>query len=69
VDAERLGVASGEPVRVTSNGSAVDAAVRVRESAKRGTCYLTEATAENNPNLLTDGSPLLVNIAKKPPSR
>jgi NADH-quinone oxidoreductase subunit G len=69
VDAERLGVASGEPVRVTSNGSAVEAAVRVRESAKRGTCYLIEGTADDNPNLLTDGSPLLVDIAKKPPER
>jgi NADH-quinone oxidoreductase chain G len=62
VDAERLGVASGEPVQVASNGSAVQAAVRVRESAKRGTCYLIEGTAEENANLLTDGAPLLVNI-------
>jgi predicted molibdopterin-dependent oxidoreductase YjgC len=63
VDAERLGVATGEPVRVASNGSAVEAAVRVRESAKRGTCYLIEGTVEDNPNLLTDGVPLLVNIS------
>jgi NADH-quinone oxidoreductase subunit G len=69
VDAERLGIVSGEPVEVASNGSAVQAAVRVRESAKRGTCYLVEGTVEDNPNLLTDGFPLLVTIrpsASKP---
>jgi hypothetical protein len=59
-------VATGDAVRVGSNGHAVGAAVRVREAAKRGTAYLIEGTLEEGANLLTDGVPLLVEIEKGP---
>jgi NADH-quinone oxidoreductase subunit G len=65
-DAHRLGIATGESVRVASNGSAVHAAVRVREAATRGTCYLVEGTAEDNANLLYDGNAVVVQVEKGP---
>jgi NADH-quinone oxidoreductase subunit G len=61
-DAERLGVSAGGSARVASNGTALSARVRLRESAKRGTCYLIEGTADDGANLLVDGTPLIVDI-------
>jgi NADH-quinone oxidoreductase subunit G len=65
-DADRLGLAPDEPVRVASNGDAVEAAVRIREAARQGTAYLLEGTAEDNANALVDGGPVLVEITKLP---
>ena len=66
-DADRLGLGPDELVRVGSNGHAVEAAVRIREAARRGTAYLLEGTAEDNPNALVNGGPVLVEV-EKPPS-
>ena len=64
LDAERLGLARGDRVQVSSNGNAVEAEVAPRESVKRGTCLLTEGTAEQNANALPNGVPPLVEIQK-----
>jgi NADH-quinone oxidoreductase subunit G len=64
VDAERLGLARGDRALVSSNGNAVEAEVTPRESVKRGTCHLTEGTAEQNANSLLNGSGSLVEIHK-----
>jgi NADH-quinone oxidoreductase subunit G len=63
-DAERLGIARGDRVVVSSNGSALEAEVAPRESVKRGTCLLTEGTAEDNANALLndDGNAVVVRI-------
>jgi NADH-quinone oxidoreductase subunit G len=63
IDAERLGVARGERVRVSSNGNAVEAEVALRESVKHGTGLLTEGTAEQNANtFLNDSNAVVVRI-------
>jgi NADH-quinone oxidoreductase subunit G len=64
LDAERLGIARGDRAVVSSNGSGVEAQVALRESVKPGTCLLTEATAEDNANALSNGAPPLVHIQK-----
>jgi NADH-quinone oxidoreductase subunit G len=63
-DAERLGLTRGDVVRISSNGSAVEAAVAPRESVKEGTCHLTEGTAEQNANALSNGLPPVVKVER-----
>jgi NADH-quinone oxidoreductase subunit G len=63
-DAERLGIARGEVVRISSNGSAIEAEVAPRESVKLGTAHLTEGTLEENANVLTNGVPPLIVVNK-----
>jgi NADH-quinone oxidoreductase subunit G len=72
-DAERLGLARGDVVRISSNGSAIEAQVAPRGSVKEGTGHLTEGTAEQNANALTNGLPPLIRVTKpsaeeQPPS-
>jgi NADH-quinone oxidoreductase subunit G len=61
-DAERLGLARGDLVRISSNGSAIEAAVAPRASVKEGTGLLTEGTAEQNANALVNGLPPVVKV-------
>jgi anaerobic selenocysteine-containing dehydrogenase len=68
-DAERLGLIRGDLVRISSNGSAIEAQVAPRESVKEGTGHLTEGTAEQNANALTNGLPPVVQVRKAPESR
>jgi NADH-quinone oxidoreductase subunit G len=63
-DAERLGVSNGDTVRVSQNGSAVEASVQLRERIEQGVCFLIEGTAENNANGLLNGAPVSVTIEK-----
>ena len=63
-DAERLGLARGDLVRISSNGNAIEAEVAPRASVKEGTGLLTEGTAEQNANALTNGLPPLVKVTK-----
>ena len=63
-DADRLGLARGDLVSISSNGSTVEAAVAPRESVKEGTGHLTEGTAEQNANALTNGLPPLIQVSK-----
>jgi anaerobic selenocysteine-containing dehydrogenase len=64
LDAERLGLARGDVVRISSNGSAVEAAVAPRESVKLGTGHLTEGTAEQNANVLSNGLPPVIQVSR-----
>jgi NADH-quinone oxidoreductase subunit G len=63
-DAERLGLKSGDLVRVSQNGSSVQAKVEVKERVQRGVCFLTEGVAEGNANQLLNGGPVEVEIQK-----
>ena len=68
-DANRFGLVAGQQVRVASNGSAVEAAVRIREAATRGIAYLIEGTDEGA-NVLYAGEPVVVEVQPsggKPP--
>jgi NADH-quinone oxidoreductase subunit G len=63
-DAERLGLKTGDPVRVGQNGSSVEATVQIRERTPEGVCFLAEGLAEGNANALLNGGPVRVEIAK-----
>ena len=63
-DAERLGLSTGDTVRVDQNGSAVEAQVQIRERVEQGVCFLIEGTSEDNANGLLNGSPVSVMIEK-----
>jgi NADH-quinone oxidoreductase subunit G len=63
-DGERLGVEPGDRVEVASNGHAVHAVVRLRESARPGSALLTWGTRLENANRLVDGAPVLVEVKK-----
>ena len=63
-DAERLGVKDGEAATVSVNGDSVSATVTIRERLAEGTCFLVEGTAEDNANVLLNGTPALAKVAK-----
>jgi NADH-quinone oxidoreductase subunit G len=63
-DADRLGLKSGDEVKVAQNGTSIRARVAVRERVSEGTCFLLEGTAEANANALLGGSPVSVTIEK-----
>jgi NADH-quinone oxidoreductase subunit G len=65
LDAERLALSSGDEVRISSNGHAVTATVRLRAAAKPGTATLIEGTREGNANELMDEAPVLVEINRQ----
>ncbi len=64
-DAQSLELKSGDTVRVSQNGSAVEASVQIRERIEPGTCFLIEGTAEGNANQLLNGGPVEVQISKE----
>jgi NADH-quinone oxidoreductase subunit G len=63
-DAERLGLKSGDAVRVSQNGSGVDALVQIKERIPAGVVFLAEGVAEGNANALLNGGPVQVTIEK-----
>jgi NADH-quinone oxidoreductase subunit G len=63
-DAERLGLKSGDEVKVGQNGSSVLAKVAIKERVQSGVCFLIEGTAADNANGLLNGGPVAVEIAK-----
>jgi predicted molibdopterin-dependent oxidoreductase YjgC len=63
-DAERLGVAQGDRVTVSSNGSSVDAEVLIRERMREGAAFLIEGTADQNANLIAGVVPAPVEVRK-----
>ncbi|HEY6550231.1 MAG TPA: molybdopterin dinucleotide binding domain-containing protein, partial [Solirubrobacterales bacterium] len=63
-DADRLGLKSGDEVKVAQNGTSIRARVAIRERVSEGTCFLLEGTAESNANALLNGSPVSVTIEK-----
>jgi len=65
LDAERLGLRTGEEVEISANGEAVTAMVRIRHSVARGTASMLLGTQENNANQLLAEAPILVEIAAR----
>jgi NADH-quinone oxidoreductase subunit G len=63
-DADRLGLKSGEHVRVSQNGAGVEAEVHVKERVPAGVCFLAEGIPDNNANALLNGGPVQVTIEK-----
>jgi NADH-quinone oxidoreductase subunit G len=63
-DAERLNLKSGDRVRVSQNGSAVEAQVQIKERVPAGVCFLAEGVADGNANGLLNGGPIQVKIEK-----
>jgi NADH-quinone oxidoreductase subunit G len=63
-DAERLSLASGDPVRVTQGDKSLEATVAIRERVPEGVCFLAEAVAGANANGLLNGHRVSVRIEK-----
>jgi len=64
IDAERLGLGSGDEVSVAQNGTSLRARVSIKERIADGACFLIEGTAEGNANGLLNGAPVAVEIQK-----
>jgi NADH-quinone oxidoreductase subunit G len=64
-DAETLELASGDAVTVSVNGHSVEATVAIRERMREGAAFLIEGTDEANGNLLTNGVPRRIQVAKR----
>ena len=63
-DAERLGIAPGDEIEVSSNGTTVRATAALRARMTPGAIFLLEGTAHDNPNVLTNGKPARVEVRK-----
>jgi NADH-quinone oxidoreductase subunit G len=63
-DAARLGLRSGDRVRVSQNGSGVEAEVHVKERVSEGIAFMAEGVLEGNANGLLNGGPVRVQIEK-----
>jgi predicted molibdopterin-dependent oxidoreductase YjgC len=63
-DADRLALKSGDPVRVSQNGSALDATIQIKERVSEGVVFLTEGVLDGNANALLNGGPVQVQIEK-----
>jgi NADH-quinone oxidoreductase subunit G len=63
-DAERLDLKNGEAIRVSQNGSSIDAAVLIKERVSPGVCFLAEGVSGGNANALLNGGPVQVKIEK-----
>jgi NADH-quinone oxidoreductase subunit G len=63
-DVERLGLKAGDKVRVSQNGTSVQAKVDPKERVAAGTCFLIEGTKDANANALLNGGPVSVSIEK-----
>ena len=63
-DAERLELQSGDEVRVSQNGSSVNAHVVVKERVSEGVVFLAEGISGSNANSLLNGHQVSVEIEK-----
>ncbi|MGN6558174.1 MAG: molybdopterin oxidoreductase family protein, partial [Solirubrobacterales bacterium] len=63
-DAERLGLKTGETVRVSQDGATVVAQVQIKERVPVGVVFMAEGVADNNANALLNGGPVSVTIGK-----
>jgi NADH-quinone oxidoreductase subunit G len=63
-DAQDLGLASGDTVRVSQNGNAIDATVQIKERVPKGVVFMAEGVAPGNANSLLNGGPVQVKIEK-----
>ena len=63
-DAERLGLGSGDRVRVSQGDVAVEAEVHVKERVPAGVVFMAEGVLDGNANALLNGGPVSVEIEK-----
>jgi NADH-quinone oxidoreductase subunit G len=63
-DAERLGLKTGDPVRVSHDGSGVEARVQIKERVPAGVVFMAEGVLDGNANALLNGGPVSVEIEK-----
>jgi len=63
-DAERLGLHSGDRVRVSQNGAGIEAEVHVKERVSKGVVFMAEGVLDGNANALRGGGPIQVQIEK-----
>jgi NADH-quinone oxidoreductase subunit G len=63
-DADRLNLKSGDRVRVSQNGSGVQAQVHVKERVPAGVVFMAEGVLDGNANALLNGGPVQVKIEK-----
>ncbi len=63
-DAARLNLKSGDRVRVSQNGSGVEAQVQVKERVSEGVVFMAEGVLDGNANGLLNGGPVQVKIEK-----
>ncbi len=64
-DAERLGVAHGQEVTVSVNGTSVEARAAIRSAQRPGAAFLIEGAAEGNANLLANGVPQEIEVTPR----
>jgi anaerobic selenocysteine-containing dehydrogenase len=67
-DAESLDLSNGDAVTVSVNGHSVEATVAIRERMREGAAFLIEGTDESNGNVLTNGVPPRIEIARGRPA-
>jgi len=63
-DAERLGLKTGEQVRVSQDDSVVEAQVQIKERVPAGVVFMAEGVLDGNANALLNGGPVSVTIEK-----
>jgi len=63
-DAERLGLKTGEQVRVSQDDSVVEAQVHIKERIPAGVVFMAEGVLDGNANALLNGGPVQVTIEK-----
>ncbi|HET9153388.1 MAG TPA: molybdopterin-dependent oxidoreductase, partial [Solirubrobacterales bacterium] len=63
-DAENRQLKSGDNVRVSQNGTAVEAQVHVKERVPAGVVFMAEGVLDSNANALLNGGPVSVEIEK-----
>ena len=63
-DATHLGLKTGEQVRVSQNGSAIEAQVQIKERVPAGVVFMAEGVLDGNANALLNGGPVRVDIEK-----
>jgi NADH-quinone oxidoreductase subunit G len=63
-DADRLALKSGDEVRVSQNGSGVNAQVQIKERVPVGVVFMAEGVLDGNANSLLNGGPVQVTIEK-----
>src|SRR5690606_20184397 len=66
-DAERLGLASGDQVELSANGSSIRASVVVRERMLPGAGFVVEGLRDANPNTLGGPGEIEVGVARVEP--
>jgi NADH-quinone oxidoreductase subunit G len=54
-DAQRLGIASGETVEVSQNGTRLSGTAQIRSGVPQGTAFLADGIAADSANALADG--------------